>query len=91
MQDLVKTELTSNLEEHCGHQKTLPGDNWIIFAHIDRLTVSGGGVFDGQGKEAWGKNDCYKRINCAQLPIVSNMPSTFLFNLVHLVVFERVS
>ncbi|XP_022930690.1 exopolygalacturonase-like [Cucurbita moschata] len=49
--------------------KALPGDNWIIFAHIDRLTVSGGGVFDGQGKEAWGKNDCHKRINCAQLPV----------------------
>ncbi|XP_022930051.1 exopolygalacturonase-like [Cucurbita moschata] len=49
--------------------KSLQGDNWITFEHIDRLTLSGEGVFDGQGKAAWKKNDCHKRINCAQLPI----------------------
>jgi len=69
--------------------KSLQGDNWITFEHIDRLTLSGEGVFDGQGKAAWKKNDCHKRINCAQLPIVSNMPSAFLLNLVHLVVFRH--
>ena len=40
--------------------KSLPGDNWITFARVDRLTLSGEGVFDGQGKAAWKRNDCHK-------------------------------
>ncbi|KAE8645728.1 exopolygalacturonase [Cucumis sativus] len=45
------------------------GDSWITFAYVDRLRLSGGGVFDGQGKAGWEKNDCHKRIDCAKLPI----------------------
>ncbi|XP_022135905.1 exopolygalacturonase-like [Momordica charantia] len=45
------------------------GESWITFAYIDRLTLLGGGVFDGQGKAGWEKNDCHKSINCAKLPI----------------------
>ncbi|XP_022927090.1 polygalacturonase-like [Cucurbita moschata] len=69
--------------------KSLQGNNWITFERIDRLTLSGQGVFDGQGKAAWKKNDCHKRINCAQLPIVSNIPSAFLLNLGNVVVFRH--
>ena len=71
--------------------KSLQGDNWITFARVDRLTLSGEGVFYGQGKAAWKRNDCHKCINCAQLPVVSNIPLAFLLNLMHLVVFERAS
>lgn len=60
------------------------GDSWITFAYVDRLTLSGGGVFDGQGKAGWEKNDCHKNINCADLPIVSSIPYLiFLSNLVY--------
>ncbi|XP_038887188.1 exopolygalacturonase-like [Benincasa hispida] len=45
------------------------GDSWITFAYVNRLTLSGGGVFDGQGRAGWEKNDCHKNINCATLPI----------------------
>ena len=48
----------------------LVGDNWISFQNIDQFTLTGQGVFDGQGKVAWGKNDCNKNPNCAKLPIV---------------------
>ncbi|CAK9133383.1 unnamed protein product [Ilex paraguariensis] len=45
----------------------LPG--WVTFEHVDLLTVSGGGTFDGQGATAWSKNDCQTNSNCAKLPI----------------------
>ena len=53
------------------------GDSWITFAYVDRMTLSGGGVFDGQGKAGWEKNDCHKHISCARLPIVSSIPFVF--------------
>lgn len=46
------------------------GDTWVAFEYIDFLTVSGGGIFDGQGKPTWGK-DCAKDQYCGNLPIVS--------------------
>ncbi|XP_022929814.1 exopolygalacturonase-like [Cucurbita moschata] len=49
--------------------KSVQGYNWITFARVDRLTLLGEGVFHGQGKAAWKRNDCHKRINSAQLPV----------------------
>jgi len=46
-------------------------DGWVVFQHIDGLTMSGGGTFDGQGKTAWGQNDCDKNTDCRTLPTVS--------------------
>ncbi|KAL4626204.1 hypothetical protein ACB092_05G078700 [Castanea dentata] len=43
-------------------------DAWVVFQHIDGLTVSGGGVFDGKGQQAWQKNTCNKDKNCNVLP-----------------------
>ncbi|KAK4755723.1 hypothetical protein SAY87_009480 [Trapa incisa] len=42
---------------------------WITFRHINRLTVTGGGTFDGQGETAWHHNDCSQNPNCPSLPI----------------------
>nr|POF03198.1 exopolygalacturonase [Quercus suber] len=44
-------------------------DGWVVFERIDGLTVSGGGVFDGKGQQAWQKNECQKDKNCNVLPI----------------------
>ncbi|XP_050245962.1 exopolygalacturonase-like [Quercus robur] len=53
-------------------------DAWVIFDTIDSLTVSGGGVFDGQGQMAWQKNNCAKKYNCDTLP--SNIRFNFITN-----------
>jgi galacturan 1,4-alpha-galacturonidase len=54
-----------------GDPKYFTGDTWISFAHIDHLTVSGTGDFDGQGGTAWGRSGCSKTSYCIHLPIVS--------------------
>ncbi|XP_039160954.1 exopolygalacturonase [Eucalyptus grandis] len=53
-------------------------DGWVVFQRIDGLTVSGGGTFDGQGKIAWGQNDCDKNTNCRTLP--TNLRFNFVSN-----------
>eukprot|EP01083_Nonionella_stella_P064013 166465_1 len=53
-------------------------DGWVVFERIDSLTVSGGGVFDGQGQMAWQKNNCAKKYNCDILPI--NIRFNFITN-----------
>ncbi|WRX10188.1 Glycoside hydrolase [Theobroma cacao] len=52
--------------------------NWVVFNHVDHLTISGGGVFDGQGAAVWGKNNCAKNKYCAALPI--NLRFNFVSN-----------
>ncbi|XP_008465833.2 exopolygalacturonase-like [Cucumis melo] len=47
----------------------LAEDNWISFKYIDQFTLTGKGVFDGQGKVAWGKNDCAINPKCAKFAI----------------------
>uniref|UniRef100_A0A199UBH2 Uncharacterized protein n=1 Tax=Manihot esculenta TaxID=3983 RepID=A0A199UBH2_MANES len=36
------------------HRKT----SWVTLRYLDRLTVSGGGAFDGQGEIAWQRKSC---------------------------------
>lgn len=50
------------------------GDTWISFDNVNFLTVSGFGVFDGQGSSAWAQKCDHTEI-CGKLPIVS-----FIFN-----------
>ncbi|KAL0539907.1 hypothetical protein IC582_024128 [Cucumis melo] len=45
------------------------GDGLVILEYIDKLTLSGTGVFDGQGKVGWEKNDCHKKKICTKLPM----------------------
>nr|KYP48138.1 Polygalacturonase [Cajanus cajan] len=37
---------------------------WIKIEHVDFLTISGHGVFDGQGAKAWKENDCGTNQKC---------------------------
>ncbi|KAL0381337.1 UNVERIFIED_CONTAM: Polygalacturonase [Sesamum angustifolium] len=51
---------------------------WITINYVNYFTLSGGGVFDGQGQEAWKQNDCHKNRNCAKLPM--NLSFNFINN-----------
>ncbi|KAG9456633.1 hypothetical protein H6P81_001141 [Aristolochia fimbriata] len=44
-------------------------DAWIEFQYINGLTITGSGIFDGQGAEAWPRNRCKQSSNCPQLPV----------------------
>ncbi|KAH6828726.1 hypothetical protein C2S53_018075 [Perilla frutescens var. hirtella] len=52
---------------------------WITINYVDFFTLSGGGVFDGQGgQQAWALNDCNVNKNCPKLPI--NLSFNFVNN-----------
>ncbi|XP_073035032.1 polygalacturonase-like [Primulina eburnea] len=51
---------------------------WVTINYLDNFTLSGGGVFDGQGHEAWKRNDCHKNQNCVKLPL--NLSFNFITN-----------
>ncbi|KAL5798051.1 hypothetical protein ACOSQ2_002871 [Xanthoceras sorbifolium] len=53
-----------------------PATTWVSFQYIDHLTLSGGGVFDGQGHKVWGK--CGNNNYCKHLPI--NLAFNFITN-----------
>ncbi|GMN27810.1 hypothetical protein TIFTF001_001808 [Ficus carica] len=53
------------------------GDGWVTFERIDKLTLYGGGTFDGQGKNVWGKH-CDRLNYCSKLPI--NVRFNFVTN-----------
>ncbi|XP_056860791.1 exopolygalacturonase-like [Raphanus sativus] len=42
---------------------------WIEFRYVDNLTVTGGGLLDGQGDYSWSLNDCNKNPKCRTLAI----------------------
>ncbi|QHO58475.1 Polygalacturonase [Arachis hypogaea] len=44
-------------------------DGTIIVQYVDYFTLSGNGVFDGQGAIAWQQNDCGTNVNCARTPM----------------------
>lgn len=44
------------------------GEGWINFLHVEGLTLTGGGTFDGQGKQTYLKH-CDRQSFCAQLPV----------------------
>ncbi|KAJ9686854.1 hypothetical protein PVL29_015625 [Vitis rotundifolia] len=54
---------------------------WIAFQQIDQFTLSGGGVFDGQGKTVWGTK-CPSSAYCNQLPILSSCIYMLMFNFI---------
>ncbi|KAF9661482.1 hypothetical protein SADUNF_Sadunf19G0073400 [Salix dunnii] len=45
------------------------GGHWVDFSHVDQLTLSGSGTFDGQGNVAWSKSTCSKDKNCEGFPM----------------------
>lgn len=53
------------------------GTGWVEFGWLERLTLTGGGTFDGQGAKAWPYNNCTNDSKCKLLPTVcSNLYHT---------------
>ncbi|XP_073147218.1 polygalacturonase-like [Henckelia pumila] len=51
---------------------------WVTINYLDNFTLSGEGVFDGQGHESWKRNDCHTNKNCVKLPM--NLSFNFITN-----------
>ncbi|KAL3627540.1 hypothetical protein CASFOL_028903 [Castilleja foliolosa] len=66
----IELEVQGTLQAYADPQK-LPNKEWewITINYVEYLTISGGGVFDGQGQQAWKQNDCHVNQKCAKLPI----------------------
>ncbi|KAF2316959.1 hypothetical protein GH714_007794 [Hevea brasiliensis] len=45
--------------------------SWITFAYIDRLTISGGGTFDGRGEIAWKQITVAKTQNASHFNFIA--------------------
>ncbi|XP_022946596.1 exopolygalacturonase-like [Cucurbita moschata] len=54
------------------------GDGLLVMEYVDHLTLAGTGVFDGQGKAGWEKNDCHLKKECKKLPM--NLKFNFITN-----------
>ncbi|WVZ14232.1 hypothetical protein V8G54_011798 [Vigna mungo] len=54
------------------------GNEILRFDYVNALTMSGNGVFDGQGSYAWTQSDCSKTFNCKFLGM--NLAFNFLNN-----------
>ncbi|KAK6919249.1 Glycoside hydrolase, family 28 [Dillenia turbinata] len=52
-------------------------DGWLTINRLNQFTMTGGGLFDAQGKFAWSKNDCAKTGKC------SSLPTSFRFNFIN--------
>lgn len=65
----LQVEGTLQAPEDTG-QVTSP-DTWVGFRYLNRLTLSGGGTFDGRGALSWKQNDCNTNKNCKSRVVVS--------------------
>ncbi|KAH6829649.1 hypothetical protein C2S53_011428 [Perilla frutescens var. hirtella] len=52
--------------------------DWITFSQINYFTLTGGGLFHGNGRTAWKSNDCKRNRHCIKLPI--NLSFNFMKN-----------
>ncbi|XP_042016075.1 exopolygalacturonase-like [Salvia splendens] len=50
-------------------QLPVKSQEWVTINYVNHLTISGGGVLDGHGQQAWKMNNCNTNKNCVKLPI----------------------
>ncbi|KAL6529751.1 hypothetical protein OROGR_015374 [Orobanche gracilis] len=75
----LELQVMGTVQAYADPQKLPNKDSeWVTINYVNYFTLSGGGVFDGQGHQAWKQNDCNKNKNCAKLPI--NLSFNFINN-----------
>ncbi|KAK6941527.1 Kinesin motor domain, partial [Dillenia turbinata] len=63
------SSLTGYLRAMASLSKYGSGSDWIEFGWVRGLTLTGGGILDGQGVKAWPFNKCTTNSSCQLLPI----------------------
>ncbi|TQE08373.1 hypothetical protein C1H46_006001 [Malus baccata] len=74
----IEIQVQGKLQAPADGGKLTKPDTWVGFEHINMLTISGGGTFDGQGALAWKQNDCNINKDCKSIAI--NMRFNFVTN-----------
>ncbi|KAL1539956.1 galacturonan 1,4-alpha-galacturonidase [Salvia divinorum] len=75
----ITLEVKGNLKAYKDPYKLpVKSQEWVTINYVNFLTISGGGMLDGQGQEAWKLNDCHKNTACPKLPI--NLSFNFINN-----------
>ncbi|KAF9611303.1 hypothetical protein IFM89_029741 [Coptis chinensis] len=69
----------------------ITGDGWIKFQYIERMTIDGGGTFDGQGALAWKHNDCIKNPHCKIPTAVTDKKKCYARNFTESLRFDFVT
>ncbi|KAL2316563.1 hypothetical protein Fmac_030439 [Flemingia macrophylla] len=60
----IEIQLDGTIQAPADPNAMNDAEQWIVFDHVDDLTISGHGVVDGQGAQSWKQNDCGKNSNC---------------------------
>ncbi|KAF7806934.1 polygalacturonase-like [Senna tora] len=63
----IEVQVNGELRAPANPDKLDGNAQWVKFTYINFFTLSGGGIFDGQGPTAWKQNDCGKNKNCKKL------------------------
>ncbi|WCJ37654.1 Pectin lyase-like superfamily protein [Euphorbia peplus] len=57
-----KAAITLNVLGTLKAPTIIKADGWVTFYHVDKLTLTGGGTFDGQGQVVWKDTTCRKDV-----------------------------
>ncbi|KAJ1384185.1 Pectin lyase fold/virulence factor [Sesbania bispinosa] len=63
----IEVEVHGTIQAPQDPSQFKPEAQWVKFTHVNFLTLSGSGTFDGQGTIAWSQNNCAKTKNCKKL------------------------
>nr|GMD26295.1 polygalacturonase-like [Ipomoea batatas]GME09586.1 polygalacturonase-like [Ipomoea batatas] len=74
----IELQILGTLEAPSDDKTLDTSKEWLTVQYVDGFTLTGGGIFDGQGTATWEHNDCKKTKSCNLLP--NNLSFNFLTN-----------
>lgn len=69
----IELQILGTLEAPSDDKTLDTSKEWLTVQYVDGFTLTGGGIFDGQGTATWEHNDCKKTKSCNLLPNVCQM------------------